>query len=58
MLGDPPVLMFDEPVNEMTVTADHLIVIGQGKLLRDEGMTTFVESNTRHWVLVRSAHLD
>jgi ABC-2 type transport system ATP-binding protein len=90
LLGDPPVLMFDEPVNgldpegivwirqlmrslaaegrtvfvsshlmnEMAVTADHLIVIGQGKLLRDEGVTAFVESNTRHWVLVRSAQLD
>ena len=89
LLGDPPVLMFDEPVNgldpegivwirqlmrglaaegrtvfvsshlmnEMAVTADHLIVIGQGKLLRDEGMTKFVESNTRHWVLVRSSQL-
>jgi ABC-2 type transport system ATP-binding protein len=89
LLGDPPVLMFDEPVNgldpegivwirqlmrslaaegrtvfvsshlmnEMAVTADHLIVIGQGKLLRDEGVTAFVESNTRHWVLVRSAQL-
>jgi ABC-2 type transport system ATP-binding protein len=45
-------------MNEMAVTADHLIVIGQGKLLRDEGVTAFVESNTRHWVLVRSAQLD
>jgi ABC-2 type transport system ATP-binding protein len=89
LLGDPPVLMFDEPVNgldpegivwirelmrhlaaegrtvlvsshlmsEMAVTADHLIVIGQGKLLRDEGTTEFVESSTQHWVLVRSSSL-
>jgi ABC-2 type transport system ATP-binding protein len=89
LLGDPPVLMFDEPVNgldpegivwirelmrrlagegrtvfvsshlmnEMAVTADHLIVIGQGKLLRDEGVTEFVESSSEHWVLVRSPKL-
>jgi ABC-2 type transport system ATP-binding protein len=90
LLGDPPVLMFDEPLNgldpegivwirqlmqhlagegrtvfvsshlmnEMAVTADHLIVIGQGKLLRDEGVTEFVDSNSEHWVLVRSPQLD
>jgi ABC-2 type transport system ATP-binding protein len=90
LLGDPPVLMFDEPVNgldpegivwirdlmrhlaaegrtvfvsshlmsEMAVTADHLIVVGHGKLLRDEGVTEFVESSTQHWVLVRGAQLD
>ncbi|HEY1652537.1 MAG TPA: ATP-binding cassette domain-containing protein [Acidimicrobiales bacterium] len=89
LLGDPPVLMFDEPLNgldpegivwirqlmqhlagqgrtvfvsshlmnEMAVTADHLIVIGQGKLLRDEGMSEFVESSSQHWVLVRSPQL-
>lgn len=90
LLGDPPVLMFDEPLNgldpegivwirqlmqnlarqgrtvfvsshlmnEMAVTADHLIVIGQGKLLRDEGVNAFVESNSEHCVLVRSPQLD
>ena len=90
LLGDPPVLMFDEPLNgldpegivwirqlmqhlagegrtvfvsshlmnEMAVTADHLIVIGQGKLLRDEGVNEFVDSNSEHWVLVRSPQLD
>jgi ABC-2 type transport system ATP-binding protein len=90
LLGDPPVLMFDEPVNgldpegivwirrlmrqlaaegrtvfvsshlmsEMALTADHLIVIGQGRLLRDEGVTEFVETSTRHTVLVRGARLD
>ncbi len=90
LLGDPPVLMFDEPLNgldpegivwirelmqrlaaegrtvfvsshlmnEMAVTANHLIVIGQGKLLRDEGVSEFVESNSEHWVLVRSSDLD
>jgi ABC-2 type transport system ATP-binding protein len=90
LLGDPPVLMFDEPLNgldpegivwirqlmqnlarqgrtvfvsshlmnEMAVTADHLIVIGQGKLLRDEGVNEFVDSSSEHWVLVRSPQLD
>jgi ABC-2 type transport system ATP-binding protein len=90
LLGDPPVLMFDEPLNgldpegivwirqlmqhlagegrtvfvsshlmnEMAVTAGHVIVIGQGKLLRDEGVKEFVDSNSAHWVLVRSAQLD
>jgi ABC-2 type transport system ATP-binding protein len=90
LLGDPPVLMFDEPVNgldpegivwirqlmrglaaqgrtvlvsshlmsEMAVTADHLIVIGQGKLLRDEGVGEFVESSSQHWVLVRCTQLN
>ena len=44
-------------MSEMSVTADHVIVIGQGKLLRDEGMTEFVESSTQRWVLVRSPQL-
>jgi ABC-2 type transport system ATP-binding protein len=89
LLGDPPVLIFDEPLNgldpegivwirelmqrlaaegrtvfvsshlmnEMAVTADHLIVIGQGKLLRDEGVSEFVESSSEHRVLVRSPDL-
>jgi ABC-2 type transport system ATP-binding protein len=90
LLGDPPVLMFDEPVNgldpegivwvrqlmralaaegrtvlvsshlmnEMALTADHLIVIGKGKLLRDEGVNEFIESSSQQWVLVRSPQLD
>jgi len=90
LLGDPPVLMFDEPVNgldpegivwirhlmrgfaaegrtvlvsshlmnEMALTADHLIVIGKGKLLRDESVTEFVESSSDQWVLVRAEGLD
>ena len=70
LLGDPPVLMFDEPVNgldpdgihwirgllrglaaegrtvlvsshlmsELADTADHLIVIGRGRLIADAGV--------------------
>jgi ABC-2 type transport system ATP-binding protein len=90
LLGDPPVLMFDEPLNgldpegivwirelmqhlaregrtvfvsshlmnEMAVTADHVIVIGRGKLLRDVGVGEFVDSTSEHHVLVRSPQLD
>ncbi|HET6917099.1 MAG TPA: ABC transporter ATP-binding protein [Acidimicrobiales bacterium] len=90
LLGDPGILMFDEPVNgldpegiawvrqlmralaaegrtvfvsshlmsEMALTADHLIVIGKGKLIRDESITQFVESSSRHSVRVRSPQQD
>ncbi|GAA1311345.1 ABC transporter ATP-binding protein [Planotetraspora silvatica] len=86
MLGDPPVLMFDEPVNgldpegimwirgfmramaaegrtvfvsshlmsEMALTADHLIVIGKGRLIKDAGMAEFVGGGTESYVRVRS----
>jgi ABC-2 type transport system ATP-binding protein len=86
LLGDPRVLLFDEPVNgldpegvlwirgllrslategrtvlvsshlmsEMALTADHLIIIGRGRLLADTPTERFVESNGRKDVLVRS----
>jgi ABC-2 type transport system ATP-binding protein len=86
LVGDPQVLLFDEPVNgldpegvqwvrrlfkslaaegrtvlvsshlmtEMALTADHLIIIGRGKLLADMSTTQFIESSTRKDVLVRS----
>jgi ABC-2 type transport system ATP-binding protein len=86
LLGDPPVLMFDEPVNgldtegiawirqlfkalaadgrtvmvsshlmsEIAQTADHLIVIGRGRLLADTSTAQLIESSARHDVLVRS----
>jgi ABC-2 type transport system ATP-binding protein len=86
LLGDPPVLIFDEPVNgldpegvhwirqlfralaaegrtvfvsshlmsEMALTADHLIIIGRGRLLADTTVTALTESSTRSDVLVRS----
>jgi ABC-2 type transport system ATP-binding protein len=86
LLGDPEVLMFDEPVNgldpegivwvrtlmrglaaegrtvfvsshlmsEMALTADHLVVIGRGRLIRDEGVNEFVASSSRQSVHVRS----
>ncbi|MEV5931971.1 ABC transporter ATP-binding protein [Streptomyces sp. NPDC052079] len=86
LLGDPRILMFDEPVNgldpegihwirtlmkslaaqgrtvfvsshlmsEMALTADHLVVIGQGRLLADTSMADFIERNSRSYVRVRS----
>jgi ABC-2 type transport system ATP-binding protein len=86
LLGDPPVLIFDEPVNgldpdgirwirglfaslaregrtvlisshlmsEMAVTADHVIVIGRGRLIADASVADFVESSSSGDVLVRS----
>src|SRR6266700_3477392 len=86
LLGDPPVLMFDEPVNgldpegihwirrlltslaaegrtvlvsshlmsEMALTAEHLIIIGRGRLIADTPTGQFVESSARRDVLVRS----
>ncbi|HEX3222148.1 MAG TPA: ATP-binding cassette domain-containing protein [Nocardioides sp.] len=90
MLGDPPVLVLDEPANgldpegiiwmrrflrrmaaegrtvfvsshlmsEMAQTADRVIVISHGRLLRDEGTDAFVEASTERHVLVRGRPLD
>ena len=86
LLGDPPVLMFDEPVNgldpegihwirgffrelaaqgrtvlvsshlmsEMALTADHLVIIGRGRLLADLPTAQLIESSARRDVLLRS----
>ncbi|MCX5529522.1 ATP-binding cassette domain-containing protein [Streptomyces sp. NBC_00006] len=86
LIGDPEVLILDEPVNgldtegirwirdlmkslaaqgrtvflsshlmsEMELTADHLIVIGRGRLLADTTMRDFIETNSRAHTLVRS----
>jgi ABC-2 type transport system ATP-binding protein len=85
MLGDPEVLVLDEPVNgldpegvlwirnlmkqlaaegrtvfvsshlmnEMAVTAEHLIVIGRGKLIADCTTKEFIERSSEKSVLVR-----
>ncbi|MEN3614262.1 ABC transporter ATP-binding protein [Plantactinospora sp. ZYX-F-223] len=85
LLGDPRVLIFDEPVNgldpegirwirdfmrslagegravlvsshlmsEMAQTADHLVVIGRGRLIADTGMSEFMHANGEGTVLVR-----
>lgn len=86
LLGEPRILMFDEPANgldpegihwirtlmkslaaqgrtvfvsshlmsEMALTADRLVVIGQGRLLADTSMADFIEQNARSYVRVRS----
>ncbi len=86
MLGDPGVLLLDEPVNgldpegiiwvrtllkalaaegrailvsshlmaEMALTADHLVVIGRGRLIADTTVEEFVEQAGRRAVLVRT----
>ena len=90
LLGDPPVLMFDETVNgldpdgvhwirqlfkslaaegrtvfvsshlmsEMALTADHLIIIGRGRLLADLPTGEFIAASARGDVLVRSPRAD
>jgi len=86
LLGDPGVLLFDEPINgldpegirwarellrrlagegrtvlvsshlmgEMALTADHVVVIGRGRLIADTAMAELVERFQRG-VLVRAA---
>jgi ABC-2 type transport system ATP-binding protein len=90
LLGDPQVLMFDEPVNgldpegilwirnlmkalaaegrtvfvsshlmsEMENTADHLIVIGKGKLIADCTMAEFIARSSGAAVRVRTPSAD
>jgi ABC-2 type transport system ATP-binding protein len=90
LLGDPAVLILDEPVNgldpegivwirtlmqqlaaqgrtvfvsshlmnEMAVTAEHLIVIGRGRLVADCSTEEFIERSTEQSVLVRSPDAD
>jgi ABC-2 type transport system ATP-binding protein len=41
-------------MNEMAVTADHLIVIGKGKLIADSTTQEFIERSSEKSVLVRS----
>ncbi|AWK10809.1 ABC transporter ATP-binding protein [Streptomyces spongiicola] len=86
LLGDPQVLLFDEPVNgldpegilwvrnlmkqlasegrtvfvsshlmsEMALTADHLIVIGRGRLLADMSVKDFIAHNSAGFARVRT----
>ncbi|MEV4569635.1 ATP-binding cassette domain-containing protein [Nonomuraea sp. NPDC049419] len=88
LLGDPEVLMFDEPVNgldpdgvrwvrglmrslaaegrtvfvsshlmsEMQLTADHLVVIGKGRLLVDAPLADVIASSSMTAVVVRTPH--
>jgi ABC-2 type transport system ATP-binding protein len=86
LLGDPPVLIFDEPINgldpegirwarelfrglaaegrtvlvsshimsEMENTADHLVVIGGGRLIADEPLAEFAARATTARMIVRT----
>jgi ABC-2 type transport system ATP-binding protein len=90
LLGDPAVLLFDEPVNgldpegirwvrlllrhlasegrtvfvsshlmsEMSLTADHVVVIGKGRLIADAPMRDFVSERSSVRVRVSSPRLD
>ena len=86
LLGDPPVVVLDEPVNgldpegirwvrtlartlaaegrtvflsshlmsEMALTADHLVVIGRGRVLADCSMPEFIAEHAASYVRLRS----
>ncbi len=86
LLGDPGILMFDEPVNgldtdgirwvrqllrtlasegravfvsshlmsEMAVTADHVVVIGKGRLIAQMPIAEFTAQNSNAYVRVRA----
>jgi ABC-2 type transport system ATP-binding protein len=41
-------------MSEMALTADHLVVIGQGRLLADLSMADFIRQNSRSYVRLRS----
>ena len=90
LLGDPQILMFDEPVNgldpegilwirnlmkalaaegrtvfvsshlmsEMENTADHLLVIGRGRLIADCSVSEFIERNSVQSVRVQTPEPD
>ncbi|MBM7368904.1 ABC transporter ATP-binding protein [Gordonia hydrophobica] len=86
LIGDPPVVILDEPVNgldsegirwvrhlcrqladegrtvfvsshlmtEMALMADHLLVIGQGRILADDPMTEFMAGHAPSYVRIRT----
>ena len=90
LLGDPPVVVLDEPVNgldpegirwvrrlarglaaegrtvlvsshlmaEMALTADHLIVIGRGRILADCSLEDFMADHAAAHVRIRSPRAD
>jgi ABC-2 type transport system ATP-binding protein len=90
LLGDPAILIFDEPVNgldpegiswirtlmralaaegrtvlvsshlisEMALTADHLIVIGRGRLIADADLGEFIQAGALDDVLVRCSQTE
>ncbi len=49
------VLVSSHLMSEMALTADHLVVIGRGRLIADTGMGEFMRSSGQGTVLVRTA---
>ncbi|MFG2226073.1 ABC transporter ATP-binding protein [Streptomyces sp. NPDC048644] len=49
------VLVSSHLMNEMAVTADHLVIIAKGRLLVDSAMSDFIVQHSRHSVLTRVA---
>jgi ABC-2 type transport system ATP-binding protein len=45
-------------MSEMAVTADHIIVIGRGRLLRDMSMRDLIAESARHTVRVRTPDVE
>jgi ABC-2 type transport system ATP-binding protein len=90
LLGDPPVILCDEPSNgldpegirwmrttlrglaaegrtvfvsshlmsEVALTADHLIVVGRGRLLADGSVRDVIADRAQGWTTVRSPRVD
>jgi len=90
LLGDPSVLLFDEPINgldpegirwvrnllkglgregrtvfvsshlmsEMALTADHLVVIGRGRLIAEMPVADFIAQSSQQFVRVRTVQLN
>ncbi len=52
------VLVCSHLVGEMSLTADHLIVIGRGRPLADASLSDFIASHTRADVVVRTPSAD
>jgi ABC-2 type transport system ATP-binding protein len=44
-------------LSEMALMADHLVVIGQGRLIADSSVDDFVTTYARRWVRVRSPRM-
>jgi ABC-2 type transport system ATP-binding protein len=45
-------------LTEMAVTADHLIVIGRGRLIAESSVAEFIERSSHNYVRVRSPQLE
>lgn len=50
------VLISSHLLSEMALTADHLVVIGRGKLVADTPIQAFIDEHSATTVMVRTAH--